>query len=149
MKISSSFIFVFLVTSLFATAQDSLYIYYAGSMVNRLAISQIDSAVVRGPKTIVYTDSVTDIDGNLYHAMTIGSQTWTIENLKTTKYNDGTSIPLIEGNEWNGLTSPAYYNYGNNTDGSMIDLYGRLYNWMAVNTGKLCPPGWHVPTDQE
>ncbi len=92
--------------------------------------------------------TVTDIDGNLYNTVIIGTQIWMVENLKTTKYNDDTDIPLVtDGGEWVNLNSPAYCWYNNNS-GSKY-LYGALYNWFAVGTGKLCPTGWHVPSDAE
>ncbi len=91
---------------------------------------------------------VIDIDGNVYHTVTIGNQTWMVENLKTVRYNDGTSIPLITGEiTWGNLTTPAYCWYNN--DAAYKNIYGALYNWYAVNTGKLCPKGWHVPTVAE
>jgi uncharacterized protein (TIGR02145 family) len=93
-------------------------------------------------------DSVIDADGNVYHTITIGMQTWTIENLKTTTYNDGTLIPNVtDTDEWANLSTGAYCNYNNSAD--FITTYGRLYNWYAVNTGKLAPKGWHVPTNEE
>jgi len=97
----------------------------------------------------IIPNTVTDIDGNIYHTVIIGNQTWMVENLKTTKYNDGTTIPLITDNAmWATLNAPAYCWYNTET---MIDknIYGALYNWYAVKTGKLCPVGWHVPTDME
>jgi uncharacterized protein (TIGR02145 family) len=92
--------------------------------------------------------TVTDIDGNVYHTVKIGAQTWMVENLKTTHYNDGTAIPLVTGNTaWGSLTTPGYCWYNN--DIANKTPYGALYNWYAVNTGKLCPTGWHVATDAE
>ena len=92
---------------------------------------------------------VQDIDGNNYLTVTIGTQIWMAENLRTTKYNDGTAIPLVTDNTtWANLTTPAYCWYNNDakTNGS---TYGALYNWYSVNTKKLCPTGWHVPNDTE
>jgi uncharacterized protein (TIGR02145 family) len=90
---------------------------------------------------------MTDQDGNVYKTVTIGTQTWMAENLRTTKYNDGTAIPEVTvNNEWAALTRGAYCNYMNTNDIDTIATYGRLYNWHAVNTGKLAPNGWHVPT---
>ncbi|MDD2279740.1 MAG: fibrobacter succinogenes major paralogous domain-containing protein [Bacteroidales bacterium] len=89
---------------------------------------------------------VIDADGNVYKTVTIGNQTWMAENLKTTKYNDGSGIPLDE--VWNIPANPAYCWYDNDqaTNGK---TYGALYNFSAVNTKKLCPTGWHVPTNAE
>ena len=93
--------------------------------------------------------TVTDIDGNVYHTVTIGTQTWMVENLKTTKYNDGTAIPLVtDGTAWSNLTTPGYCWY-NNDAATYKNTYGALYNWFTVNTGKLAPTGWHVPADAE
>jgi uncharacterized protein (TIGR02145 family) len=92
--------------------------------------------------------TVTDIDGNIYHTVKTYLQTWLIENLKTTKYNDGTKIlNITDNNEWYNLTVGAYCNYDN--DSNNVKDYGRLYNWFTVNTCKLCPKGWHVPSDSE
>jgi uncharacterized protein (TIGR02145 family) len=91
---------------------------------------------------------LTDKDGNTYEAVTIGTQVWMKENLKTTKYNDGTGIPLVTDNTiWKGLTTPAYCWYNN--DANNKNIYGGIYNWYAVNTGKLCPSGWHVASSAE
>ena len=93
--------------------------------------------------------TVTDADGNVYHTVTIGTQTWTVENLRTTKYNDGTAIPLVtDVTAWGNLTTPGYCWY-NNDASTYKTTYGALYNWYTVNTGKLAPAGWHVPTDAE
>ena len=84
-----------------------------------------------------------------YHSVTLGTQTWTMENLKTTTYNDGSALPLVtDGTAWATLTTPAYCWYNNDTV-TYKNIYGALYNWYAVNTGALAPPGWHVPTDAD
>jgi uncharacterized protein (TIGR02145 family) len=91
---------------------------------------------------------ITDKDGNVYTSVTIGTQVWMVENLKTTKYNDGTSIPNVtDDTAWGSLYTDAYCWYNN--DITNKTPYGALYNWYAVYTGKLCPTGWHVPTDTE
>ena len=83
--------------------------------------------------------TVTDADGNVYHTITIGTQTWTVENLRTTKYNDGTAIPNVTNTtSWRNLTTPGYCWY-NNDSTTYKATYGALYNWYAVNTGKLAP----------
>jgi uncharacterized protein (TIGR02145 family) len=110
-------------------------------------------------KDIENPGSVTDIDGNVYNTVTIGTQVWMKENLKTTKYNDGTAIPNVTVDAtWDGLHTGAYCDYGNTPAYSTI--YGRLYKWFTVdnntatkvasNGGKnVCPTSWHVPTDAE
>ena len=95
------------------------------------------------------TNTITDVDGNIYHYVVIGTQTWMVENLKTTKYNDGTAIPLgTDDTAWANLTTPGYCWY-NNDAATYKNTYGALYNWFTVNTSKLAPSGWHVPTDAE
>ena len=88
---------------------------------------------------------VTDYDGNKYNTVTIGSQCWMRENLKTTHFNDGSEIPNVTMN-WYGKT-PRYCWPDNDPD--LKDIYGAFYNWYTVQTGKLCPIGWHVPSDSE
>jgi uncharacterized protein (TIGR02145 family) len=93
--------------------------------------------------------TVTDVEGNVYKTVTIGTQVWMAENLKTTKYKDGEKIPLItESSESANPPTPAYYWYDND-EATYKNDYGALYNWYTVNTGKLCPAGWHVPTEAE
>tara|TARA_Y100000766_G_scaffold110012_1_gene94126 strand:+ start:209 stop:1042 length:834 start_codon:yes stop_codon:yes gene_type:complete len=93
-------------------------------------------------------DEITDEDGNVYGSVTIGTQIWMSENLKTSKYSDGTSIPNVtDGVEWGELETGAWCHYENNSDYN--DTHGKLYNFYAVETQKLCPTGWHVPTHDE
>ncbi|MFO8055587.1 MAG: FISUMP domain-containing protein [Bacteroidales bacterium] len=93
--------------------------------------------------------SVSDVDGNTYKTRKIGSQTWMVENLKTTKFNDGAGIPNVTGkNEWKNLSSAAYSWYDNDKS-SYSRKCGALYNWYAVEQGKLCPNGWRVARDSE
>ncbi|MGC1391231.1 MAG: FISUMP domain-containing protein, partial [Bacteroidales bacterium] len=100
--------------------------------------------------TPVYNDN----DGNSYDAIGIGFQIWMKENLKTTKYGDGTSIPNVTDNTtWAGLTSGAYCWYNNNATDYKA-TYGALYNWYSLDAASngnknLCPTGWHVPSDDE
>ncbi len=92
--------------------------------------------------------TVTDIDGNVYRTVVIGNYLWIAENLKVITYNNGTKIPNITDSIlWTGLTTGAYCWYHN--DGTNAKTYGALYNWHAVNTGRLCPNGWRIPTDEE
>lgn len=93
--------------------------------------------------------TVTDIDGNVYHTVTIGTQTWMVENLKVTKYRNGSTIPNVTDNTaWSNLTTGACCDYNNIASNSIT--YGKLYNWYAVNdSNNIAPTGWHVPTDAE
>ena len=97
----------------------------------------------------VYGEGATDIDGNTYKSVIIGTQEWMSENLTTSRYSDGTSIPNVTpgGYEWENMTTGAWCNYNNSSTNDAS--YGKLYNWRAVETEKLCPTGWHVPTDAE
>ena len=94
------------------------------------------------------TFKVEDNDGNLYGVVKIGSQVWMAANLKTTTYNDGTAIPNVtDATTWAALTTGAQCDYDNTP--ANTTTYGKLYNWYAVNTAKLCPKGWHVPSDAD
>lgn len=96
-----------------------------------------------------FAQTATDIDGNIYNVVTIGTQEWLQENLRTTKLTDGTPIALISDNTiWASSTTAAYCWYGND-QGMYGSIYGPLYNWYTVNTEKLCPSGWHVPNNAE
>jgi len=98
---------------------------------------------------IHFTTPVEDADGNIYSTIMIGEQIWLAQNLKTTKLSDGSNIPMIADNvAWNSLSTPGYCWYRNDENSNKA-LYGALYNWFAVSSGKLCPDGWHVPDDQE
>lgn len=93
--------------------------------------------------------SINDIDGNTYKTIQIGTQTWMAENLKTTKYNDATAIPMgVSNTTEESLTTPYYLWYDNDSSIYKISI-GALYNWYTVNTGKLCPTSWHVPDNAE
>ena len=93
--------------------------------------------------------SITDADGNIYTSVKIGTQEWMVENLRTSKYSDGTAIPNVTDNEeWSNLTTGAWSHYNN--DSQYETTYGKLYNWNAVSDSRnICPTGWHVPTDAE
>jgi uncharacterized protein (TIGR02145 family) len=103
------------------------------------------------------TPTVKDIDGNTYNTVQIGTQCWTKENLRVTKYSDGTVIPLDEsggpvgngtGQTWSSRTTGARTVYGHSAGN--LATYGYLYNWYAAIDKKgLCPSGWHVPFDGE
>jgi uncharacterized protein (TIGR02145 family) len=94
-------------------------------------------------------NQIVDSEGNVYNSVTIGTQVWMAENLKTTKYQNGDLIPNVTDNTtWSNLTTGAYCDYNNSQSNS--STYGRLYNWYAINDSQnVCPVGWHVPTDTE
>lgn len=92
--------------------------------------------------------TVTDIEGNIYQTTVIGNYEWMTENLRTTTYSNGDRIPIItQNNEWIEIKSAAFCWYNN--EETNAKKFGALYNWYAVNTSKLCPIGWRVPTDEE
>ena len=135
-----------------------------GTGPNTKTVSNYITVIPQGGNGIIFNpnlnyDSVNDNDGNTYKTIQIGTQVWMAENLKATKYNDGTAIPHITVNAtWAAATTGAYSDYSNTPANSAT--YGRLYNWYAVdnnaatkvasNGGKnVCPTSWHVPTDAE
>lgn len=96
-----------------------------------------------------YGEPIKDIDGNVYTTVIIGNQTWMAENLRTTRYNNGDSIPNIKDGElWSNQTSGARCSYENKSENSKA--YGELYNWFAlVDNRDLAPKGWHVSTYED
>ena len=110
---------------------------------------------------VIPTPQVTDIDGNTYNTMGVGPDLWMAENLKTTRYADGTTIPLVNStSNWDALASydPAYCWYGDNISNKVT--YGALYTWTAATRGVssvsypsgvqgACPTGWHIPSWSE
>lgn len=90
---------------------------------------------------------VTDIDGNTYNTVIIGTQEWMSENLKTSSFANGETIPNETDyiNTWYNLSSSAWIHFDNDIE--YEEPYGKLYNWYAVNDSrKLCPTGWNIPT---
>jgi uncharacterized protein (TIGR02145 family) len=110
------------------------------------------SNTIQNPKS-GFGPNITDSEGTSYKTVYIGTQTWMAENLKVSKYNDGTTIPNITDNKkWRNDTTGAWCN--NNNSDSLGKIYGKLYNWYAVSktsngNKNVCPTGWHVPTDAE
>jgi len=94
-------------------------------------------------------DSVTDIDGNIYHTVKIGTQAWLAENLRTAHYRNGEAIPNVTvPSQWGMISYGAWSSYNN--DEANAKRYGRLYNWFAVaDSRNLCPVGWHIPSGEE
>ncbi|HBQ84640.1 MAG: hypothetical protein A2X05_01405 [Bacteroidetes bacterium GWE2_41_25] len=94
-------------------------------------------------------EDVTYNDSIYYKTIKIGEQVWMAENLKTTHFNNGTDIPKVNDNSvWISLNSPGVCFYNNN-EKNYRDIYGALYNYFAVATGKLCPSGWHIPSIED
>jgi uncharacterized protein (TIGR02145 family) len=93
--------------------------------------------------------TVTDIDGNIYETITIGTQCWMKSNLKVTHYRNGDQITFVTSySEWSNITTGAYCNLNHESSNSII--YGRLYNWYAVADNRnIAPEGWHIPSDAE
>nr|MBC8311422.1 fibrobacter succinogenes major paralogous domain-containing protein [Candidatus Neomarinimicrobiota bacterium] len=93
--------------------------------------------------------SCVDYDGNEYETIEIGSQLWMSESLKTTHYNNGDVIPTnLSNSSWQNTNSGAVAVYSDQE--SNADMYGRLYNWYAVDDNRgVCPENFHVPTDEE
>jgi uncharacterized protein (TIGR02145 family) len=109
-----------------------------------------DSTVV-AVNTLINDNTVKDIDGNVYHTVTIGSQTWMVENLRTTKYLNGDIINTTSPVTKDLSSDPSHdYQWVYNDDEVNLAKYGRLYTWTAVtDTRNIAPTGWHVPTDAE
>ena len=99
--------------------------------------------------TTITAPTVSDIDGNVYDTIKIGTQVWLQENLQTTHYRDGSAIPVVADNtEWSKLTTGAYCYYNN--DSANRAIYGKLYNWYAaISPSGIAPVGWHIPSDSE
>ena len=146
------------------------YTKYADRTGNALDISEVrvstenDSLFIGKNSFVIIpgitiANSVVDYDGNVYPTVTIGTQEWMAENLKVTHLNDGTEIPFVYVSaDWPVRTAEPLRAYPNITIPFMEDssgyynnrdIYGAYYNWAAVNTGKLCPTGWHVPSRTE
>jgi uncharacterized protein (TIGR02145 family) len=127
-----------------------------GYLNYRMIVTKSDTIGIEIKMVLQDAGTVTDIDGNVYHAIKIGKQIWTVENLRTTKYNDGTLIPNItEDSVWFSSQTTkigAYCYYKNTTNADSIRMFGALYNWYTVNPSnpkKVAPAGWHVPSDSE
>ena len=88
--------------------------------------------------------SCTDYDNNHYQVVTIGTQTWMAENLRATRFVDGSPIPLVTDSIWENVTTPARCWYDNDS-ADVAGTYGALYNFYVTGAGNPCPSGWHVP----
>jgi uncharacterized protein (TIGR02145 family) len=109
----------------------------------------VNSAGTGYGSVIRFSTSISDIEGNIYKTVLIGNQIWMAENLKVTKYNDNANIPNVTDNDAWILLSAGAYCWMLNDETTYKNMYGALYNWYATQDGKLCPTGWHVPSDGE
>jgi uncharacterized protein (TIGR02145 family) len=125
---------------------DTLY-YARAFAINSNGTAYGSTRTFRTARAPVY--GVTDIDGNIYHMVRIGTLWWLQENLRTSRYRNGDPIPVVPADgQWKTLTTGAYCLYDN--QGFNDTIYGKLYNWYAMNDSRgLCPAGWHVPSDNE
>jgi uncharacterized protein (TIGR02145 family) len=115
--------------------------------MKKTALLSISIVILLSFNLLSYSQ-VKDNEGNTYKTIKIGNQTWMAENMKASKLNDGTPIKNItDDNAFIAAKTPAFAWYKN--DAAMGAKYGALYNWHTVKTGKLCPQGWHVPSDAE
>lgn len=137
---------------------DSIYEmpYYDGEILKFSAYFQastdVQELIITESQTINFdlVETVTDVEGNVYLTITIGEQTWMAENLKSTHLNNGDSIPYIMSDwDWTTATGPAVNWFEHNQEYAEDNNMGALYNWFTVETGNLCPTGWHVPSNDE
>lgn len=142
-------IILILLVSTWMFAQDVMRVTRKDKSTVDIPVSDIESINFIKGTPMVASDVLKDGDGNVYQTVKIGNQIWMAENLRTSKYIDGSPIPEVkDGKAWADNKSGAFCWYNN--DGATYDaLYGKLYNWHAINTGKLAPPGWRVPTDED
>ncbi len=132
----------------------TLSLLITGSMIFAVGCSDDEDEILPDGDT---PGKVYDIDGNEYKTVRIGDQIWMAENLRVSKYNNGDAIPTgLSDGEWENTTDGAYAIYphgdvdGIESSEEMVEAYGRLYNWYAVDDPRgLCPEGWRVPTDDE
>jgi len=134
------------------------FITIAGSEVYKIAVNDNVGYLATTSLTVttktkiatISTGTVVDKSRNSYQTVTIGTQIWMSENLRTRMYNDGSRIlNATVDSVWDKMSLGAYCTYNNSNSLDTINTNGRLYNWYAVSTGKLCPTGWHVPSEAD
>ena len=147
-------VLAFYLVSNLVVSQDTMYVVQSGGLIGKHPASIVDSIIFYDPVTLdtsIINDSIImDADRNIYTSVKIGNQVWMKENLRTSKYSDGSPIfNITDNHDWTRYhwKIGAWCNYDNDSQNDSI--YGKLYNWEAVKTDKLCPTGWHVPTDSE
>lgn len=130
--------------------EDYLLVTKNGYLLHRQKVTGTSVVNLQISLVSLQTGKMQDGEGNEYKTIKIGNQEWTSENIRTTKFNDGSSIPLVkDSSQWVNLNSPGYCFYNNSSNIDDQKKWGALYNWHTVATGKLAPAGWHVPSDAE
>lgn len=141
----------FLLPVMIAFGQSTMNIYKSDGSVQQIPITEIDSITYTLEQGPLFTSGsgVTDIDGNNYGSIVAGTQEWMSENLNTSRYSNGDSIPNVtDNNQWATRTTGAWAYYNN--DPQFEHPYGKLYNWFTVvDSRNVCPSGWHIPSDDE
>ncbi len=143
-------IVVSLLTVVTVKAQETMYIYKDGEVVGEHTLAEVDSVIFYKAE-VPEDNTVTDVDGNLYNTVVIGTQTWMAENLKTTKFQNGDIISTTSpaALDISGESEPKYQ-WAFSGDESNVQDYGRLYTYYTVTDSRnVCPSSWHVPTDSE
>jgi uncharacterized protein (TIGR02145 family) len=130
---------------------DTIFGLISGTKYHVRAYAVIGGTTIYSADSILITTNriyPRDIDGNMYNTVQIGTQVWMKENLKTTKYRNGTLIPIVDTLNMNGYTTGACLDY--NIYASNVAVFGNMYNWYTVaDAAGLCPQNWHVPSDGE
>jgi uncharacterized protein (TIGR02145 family) len=138
-----------------------LLFLFSCSKEENIATSLVEEETPIQEEVPIENETLTDADANVYNTIKIGEQTWMLENLKTTKFNDGTPITEytfdIHGINWLNLNSPeALYQWASTNDLNDVheddlpfDYYGAMYNHFAIASGKLAPVGWRIPSVQD
>jgi len=132
---------------------DTIRVSLRGYLNSRIAISNPETSSVVIRMINQNAGTLTDIDGNVYKTVRIGNQVWTAENVRMTRYNDGTAIPNITPDSVpSTFSTPAYFFFTNTTNPDSMRKWGALYNWYVVsseNEKKIAPAGWRVPTNED
>jgi len=127
---------------------------FTGSSVMTYYGQEVEFTTLEFDKAIKFNSaltygSVSDIESNSYKTIQIGTQVWMAENLRTTRLNDNEQIPKVTFPlNWSDINTPGY-NWCDEDSVNYNTSYGAIYNWYTVNTDRLCPVGWHVPSDDE
>lgn len=126
---------------------DIIEVQKSGLLTYRIPVKNPDTIGIK-IEMIPSAGRMSDADSNVYETVRIGKQVWTVENYKSTRYNDGTPIPYVSDSvSWGTLQNGAYCYYNNDSSNGL--KYGALYNWHVIGTGKLACEGWRVPTSAD